>query len=117
MSAQASDLKDSVVAKLVDERHAEWEVDLPLGDDMALWNYLTDLDEGSRLALLAHCLKFGVNAVHEKVDPYRAGISADGLTRRMAHSHLVARATGLDMVEAGWEPTVDTYLNRVPNRC
>jgi ParB family transcriptional regulator, chromosome partitioning protein len=26
----------------------------------------------------------------------------------------VARATGLDMVEAGWEPTVDTYLNRVP---
>ncbi|MBQ08076.1 MAG: DNA-binding protein, partial [Roseobacter sp.] len=33
---------------------------------------------------------------------------------RMAHADLVARATGLDMVEAGWEPTVDTYLNRVP---
>jgi ParB family chromosome partitioning protein len=32
----------------------------------------------------------------------------------MAHADLVARATGLDMVEAGWEPTVDTYLNRVP---
>lgn len=25
MSAQASDLKDSVVAKLVDDRHADWE--------------------------------------------------------------------------------------------
>ena len=32
----------------------------------------------------------------------------------MAHSDLVAPATDLDMVEAGWEPTVDTYLNRVP---
>ena len=32
----------------------------------------------------------------------------------MAQSDLVARATGLDMVEAGWEPTADTYLNRVP---
>ncbi len=114
MSAQAPDLKDSVVAKLVDERHAAWEVDLPLGDDAALWDYLTVLDQGSRLALLAHCLSFGINALHEKVNPYGAGISASGLTRRMAHADLVARAVDLDMVEAGWEPTVDGYLNRVP---
>jgi ParB family chromosome partitioning protein len=114
MSAQAPDLKDSVVAKLVDERHAAWEADLPLGDDAALWDYLTVLDQGSRLALLAHCLSFGVNALHEKVNPYGAGISASGLTRRMAHADLVARAVDLDMVEAGWEPTVDGYLNRVP---
>jgi len=114
MSAQASDLKDSVVAKLVDERHAAWEADLPLGDDAALWDYLTVLDQGSRLALLAHCLSFGINALHEKVNPYGAGISASGLTRRMAHADLVARAVDLDMVEAGWEPTVDGYLNRVP---
>ena len=26
----------------------------------------------------------------------------------------LARAVDLDMVEAGWEPTVDGYLNRVP---
>jgi ParB family chromosome partitioning protein len=114
MSAQAPDLKDSVVAKLVDERHAAWEVDLPIGDDAALWDYLTVLDQGSRLALLAHCLSFGINALHEKVNPYGAGISASGLTRRMAHADLVARAVDLDMVEAGWEPTVDGYLNRVP---
>jgi ParB family chromosome partitioning protein len=114
MSAQASDLKDSVVAKLVDERHAAWEADLPLGDDAALWDYLTELDQGSRLALLAHCLSFGINALHEKVNPYGAGISVGGLTRRMAHADLVARAIDLDMVEAGWEPTVDGYLNRVP---
>lgn len=114
MSAQAPDLKDSVVAKLVDERHAAWEADLPLGDDAALWDYLTVLDQGSRLALLAHCLSFGINALHEKVNPYGAGISASGLIRRMAHADLVARAVELDMVEAGWEPTVDGYLNRVP---
>lgn len=29
MAAQAPDLKDTVVAKLVDERHAAWEADLP----------------------------------------------------------------------------------------
>ncbi|WP_425101000.1 ParB/RepB/Spo0J family partition protein [Tropicibacter sp. S64] len=114
MSAQASDLKDSVVAKLVDDRHAEWEADLPLGDDAALWDYLTALDQGSRLSLLAHCLSFGINALHEKVNPYGAGISASGLTKRMTQSDLVARAVELDMVEAGWEPTADTYLNRVP---
>ncbi len=114
MSAQASDLKDSVVAKLVDDRHSEWEADLPLGDDAALWDYLTSLDQVSRLSLLAHCLSFGINALHEKVNPFGAGISASGLTKRMTQSDLVAQAVDLDMVEAGWEPTVDTYLNRVP---
>ena len=114
MSAQASDLKDSVVAELVDDRHAEWEADLPLGNDSALWDYLTSLDQGSRLSLLAHCLSFGINALHEKVNPYGAGISASGLTKRMTQSDLVAQAVELDMVEAGWEPTADTYLNRVP---
>ena len=32
----------------------------------------------------------------------------------MTQSDLVAQAVDLDMVEAGWEPTADTYLNRVP---
>nr|WP_246057888.1 hypothetical protein [Arenibacterium halophilum] len=114
MSAQASDLKDNVVAKLVDDRHAEWEADLPLGEDAALWDYLTSLDQVSRLSLLAHCLSFVINALHEKVNPYGAGISASSLTKRMTQSALVAQAVELDMVEAGWEPTADTYLNRVP---
>jgi ParB family chromosome partitioning protein len=114
MSAQAPDLKDSPVAKTVDDRHAAWEADLPLGDDAVLWDYLSALDQASRLALLAHCLSFGINALHEKVNPYGAGISASGLTRRMAQSEIVARAVDLDMVAAGWEPSVDGYLNRVP---
>jgi ParB family chromosome partitioning protein len=114
MAAQSPELKDSAVAKSVDARHAAWEEDLPLGDDAALWDYLSALDQGSRLALLAHCLSFGINALHEKVNPYGAGITSGGLTRRMAQADLVSQAVDLDMVEAGWEPTVDNYLNRVP---
>ena len=114
MSAQAADLKDSPVARAVDDRHAAWEADLPLGDDAVLWDYLSALDPASRLALLAHCVSFGINALHEKVNPFRAGISASGLTRRMAQSEIVAQAVDLDMVAAGWAPTADNYLNRVP---
>ena len=114
MSAQAPDLKDTPVAKAVDDRHAAWEADLPLGDDAVLWDYLSALDQASRLALLAHCVSFGINALHEKVNPYGAGISASGLARRMAQSEIVAQAVDLDMVAAGWEPTADNYLNRVP---
>ena len=114
MSAQAPDLKDSPVAKAVDDRHAAWEDDLPLGDDALLWDYLTTLNQGSRLSLLAHCLSFGINALQEKVNPYGAGISASGLARRMAQSDILAKAVNLDMVDAGWEPSVDGYLNRVP---
>ena len=32
----------------------------------------------------------------------------------MAQAEIVAEAVDLDMVSAGWEPTADNYLNRVP---
>lgn len=98
MSAQASDLRDSVVAKLVDDRHAEWEVDLPLCDNDVLWDHLTSLEQASRMALLTHCLSFGINVLHEKVNPYGDGISASGLTKRMTQSDFVAQAVELNMV-------------------
>ncbi|MFM7333455.1 MAG: ParB/RepB/Spo0J family partition protein [Tabrizicola sp.] len=114
LAAQASDLKDSVVAQTIEERHAAWEAELPLGDDAALWDHLSALDAASRLSLLAHCLSQGVNALHERVNPYGAGISASGLTRRMKHADMLAKAVDLDMVEAGWEPRAENYLSRVP---
>lgn len=114
MAAQAPDLKDSILAKAVDDRHAAWEAALPLGDDAALWDHLAGLDAASRLTLLAHCLSFGVNALLERVNPYGAGISASGLTRRMKHADLVAKSVELDMVEAGWEPSTENCLSRVP---
>ena len=86
---------------------------MPLGDDAALWDYLASLDQASRLSLLAHCLSFGINALHEKVNPYGAGISASGLTKRMTQSDLVAQAVDLDMAAAGWKPTADTFPGRV----
>jgi ParB family chromosome partitioning protein len=109
---QAAGLKDSPSAKSVDERHEAWKAELPK-DDNALWDWLVGLDEASRQALLAHCIAFGVNALFEKVNPYGGGLSAAGLERRMAQADRLGLAVGLDMVEAGWQPTVDNYLGRV----
>jgi ParB family chromosome partitioning protein len=33
---------------------------------------------------------------------------------RLAHADALARAVNLDMAAAGWKPTVDNYLGRVP---
>ncbi|MYZ47888.1 ParB/RepB/Spo0J family partition protein [Propylenella binzhouense] len=112
--AQAADLKDSPSARSVDERQKAWAADMPVGDDQALWDWLDALDEASRLALLAHCVSYGVNALFEKVDRYGgAGLSQHGLERRMRQADRLARAVNLDMAEAGWTPTTENYLGRV----
>jgi ParB family transcriptional regulator, chromosome partitioning protein len=41
------------------------------------------------------------------------GISVHGVQRRLVQADRLARAVGLDMVEAGWRPTVDNYLGRI----
>ncbi len=110
---QAPDLKDSPPAKAVAERHEAWKADLPK-DETALWDWLAALDEASRGALLAHCVSFGVNALYEKGDRYGGpGVSVHGVHRRLAQADRLAQAVGLDMMEAGWRPTVDNYLARV----
>lgn len=110
---QAADLKDSVSAKAVSDRQDAWKTDIPQ-EDQALWNWLDGLDEASRLALLAHCVSYGVNALFEKVDRYGgSGVSQHSLERRLGQADRLARAVRLDMVEVGWAPTVDNYLGRV----
>ncbi|WP_140987182.1 ParB/RepB/Spo0J family partition protein [Asticcacaulis tiandongensis] len=109
---QSDDLKESLSARNIAERHEAWQSDIPTGDE-ELWDWLNGLDDTTRLMLLAHCVSFGVNALHEKVNPYGAGISARGLQGRFAHADRLAQATGLDMVDAGWRPTVANYLGRV----
>jgi len=112
-SIQPTDLKDSPPAKAVAERHQAWKADLPK-DEATLWDWLAALDDASRAALLAHCVSFGVNALYEKGDRYGGpGISVHGVQRRLVQADRLARAVGLDMVEAGWRPTVDNYLGRV----
>lgn len=110
---QAADLKDSASAKAVNERQEAWKTDIPQ-EDQALWDWLDGLDGASRLALLAHCVSYGVNALFEKVDRYGgSGVSQHSLERRLGQADRLARAVRLDMVEVGWTPTVNNYLGRV----
>jgi ParB family chromosome partitioning protein len=111
--SQATGLKDSLSAKAVANRHDAWKAELPK-DDEALWAWLTALGDARRSALLAHCVSFGVNALYEKGDRYGGpGVSAHVVQNRIAQADRLARAVGLDMVDAGWRPTADNYLGRV----
>ncbi|SMH29775.1 ParB/RepB/Spo0J family partition protein [Mesorhizobium australicum] len=112
-TAQDADLKDSSDARAVADRQEAWKADIPFDDDEALWTWLDALDEASRLALLAHCVSFGINALYERINPYGAGVSQQGLEQRLREADRLARVTGLDMVDAGWRPTVANYLGRV----
>jgi ParB family chromosome partitioning protein len=106
-------LKDSPSARAAHERHDGWAGDIPADDD-ALWDWLSALDDTSRMALLAHCVSYGVNALYEKPTPYSgSGVSQHTLDMRLAQADRLARATRLDMVEVGWRPTVGNYLGRV----
>jgi ParB family transcriptional regulator, chromosome partitioning protein len=115
---QANDLKDSPSASSIAARQEAWRNELAVltedTDENALWNWLHGLDSTSRLALLAHCVSYGVNALQEKVDRYcGTGISPHGLNQRLTEANRLAAAVNLDMVEAGWRPTADNYLSRV----
>ena len=111
-SAQSEELKDSAPAREIAERHERWGDHIP-AEDQALWDWLSHLDDGTRLDLLAHCVSFGVNALFERPNPYGSGVSQHGLDVRISQADRLARATGLDMVAAGWRPTVSNYLGRV----
>lgn len=111
--AQSEELKDSPSARAVNDRHERWGDHIP-ADDQALWDWLTDLDDGTRMELLALCVSYGVNALFERPNPYSgSGVSQHGLDVRLAQADRLSRATGLDMVAAGWKPTVGNYLGRV----
>ena len=111
---QGADLSDTPSAKAIDERFDAWKADVP-SDEGALWDWIAALDDASRMALLAHCVSYGVNALYERPNPHSgSGVSQFGLDRRFSGADRIARATGFDMVaDAGWRPTVDNYLGRV----
>jgi len=110
---QAPDLKDSACAQAIAGRDQRWKSEMPEHQD-GVWDFLDGLSEDRRLALLAHCVSFGITALQERADrPGASGISAYVVERRLASADHLARAVGLDMVEAGWRPTVENYLGRV----
>jgi ParB family chromosome partitioning protein len=102
-AAQAPGLADSALATAMTARHQAWVSALPRepGD---LWDGLVEFDSDSRQALFAHCVSLSVNAVYE---------AYNRKPRALAHADRLATATDLDMVAAGWVPTVETYLGRV----
>ncbi|MGY3530736.1 ParB/RepB/Spo0J family partition protein [Bradyrhizobium sp. USDA 4452] len=111
--AQAPGLRESVSAKAVEARHETWKARLPKSEN-DLWDALTALDGGAQASLFAHCASFAVNAVYEPANRYNQGrVSANGVRSRLDQADVLARAVGLDMVQAGWRPTVDNYLGRV----
>jgi len=112
---QAQGLKDTPAAKAIDARHKAWEERLPK-DKGDLWNWLTTLTGDEQATLFAHCASFGVNALYEKGDRYGAGVSSHTVEQRIAEADRLAQAVDLDMVQAGWRPTVENYLGRVPKR-
>ncbi len=102
--AQAPGLKDAASAKAIDGRHAEWRKHLPERPE-DLWTALLGFDADSRQALFAHCASLAINAVQEPWNRTK---------HRQTHADALASATNLDMAAAGWTPTIDNYLGRVP---
>jgi ParB family chromosome partitioning protein len=103
-NTQAPGLADSASAKAIEARHQQWVQRLPQ-DEGNLWQTLVAFDRDSQAALFAHCASLSVNAVHE---PWNRNPG------RFAHADILARAVNLDMAAAGWSPTIDNYLGRLP---
>jgi ParB family transcriptional regulator, chromosome partitioning protein len=101
--SQSPGLNDTAIAKAVDERHQRWSEQLPR-ESADLWDALTAFDPDSRDALFAHCVALSINAVFE---PWNRR------PRALAHADRIAEAVSLDIVAAGWSPTVDNYFGRV----
>jgi ParB family chromosome partitioning protein len=106
-------LRDSAPARAIAERSQRWKDRLP-DSDKDLWDVLLTFDGAEQASLFAHCASLCVNAQQEVIPKYNNGrVSAHTVERRIAHSHVLARAVGLDPVAAGWKPTADGYFRSV----
>jgi len=106
-------LRDSAPARAIAERSQRWKDRLP-DSDKDLWDTLLTFDGAEQASLFAHCASLCVNAQQEVIPKYNNGrVSAHTVERRIAHSHVLARAVGLDPVAAGWKPTADGYFRSV----
>lgn len=111
LPVHSPDMPGSLPAHALRQRNEGWKHDLP-DDEDALWRWIDGLDDTSRMALLAHCMSFGVNALYERMPAYGA-VSQRRVTERLRRADRLASALSLDLVEAGWQPTVENYFGRV----
>ncbi|TYC86158.1 ParB/RepB/Spo0J family partition protein [Novosphingobium sp. BW1] len=100
---QAPGLNDSACGDAIRARHESWASVVPK-ESADLWDALGEWDGARRSALFAHVVSLSVNAVHE---------AWNRRPRALAHADRLAQAVDLDMVAAGWKPTVDMFLGRV----
>ena len=103
-TVQGPGLKESPSAQAIEDRQAEWAKRLPDEPEL-LWEFLCDFELDDRMALFAHCVSLTVYAVHESWNRTPGG---------KRHADQIACAVSLDMNAAGWKPTAENYLNRVP---
>ena len=108
----APNLRETVWSQSVQARHEQWAERLP-NESGELWAAIAALAFEEQMALLAHCVSLGVNALFEPSKPHDARISARSVAQRIAAADALATVVGLDMAQAGWTPTVDNYLGRV----
>ncbi len=102
-SDNAPGLEDMDAAKSVTARHDAWQQRLPEAAE-ELWETLVTFGPDDRADLFAHCASLTVNAVRERHNNDR---------ERLRHADQLATSLGLDMLRAGWAPTVETYFGRV----
>jgi ParB family chromosome partitioning protein len=114
--AQPPGLQECASSKSIAARHASWKARLPASDN-ELWEALSAMDSTAQAELLAHCASQAVNAIYEPPNRIPQGrMSAQAVRGRLEQADRLSRATGLDMVQAGWKPTVDNFLGRVTKR-
>ncbi|QOZ06896.1 chromosome partitioning protein ParB [Bradyrhizobium sp. CCBAU 51765] len=102
LATHAVGIEDTPAGKAWSDRHANWARQMPR-DVAKLWEFVTELDHDSRMALFAHCTALTVNAVK---------LLFDLRPRASAAASRLAGAVALDMT-GYWRPTVQSYLGRV----
>ncbi|HEV2598623.1 ParB/RepB/Spo0J family partition protein [Sphingopyxis sp.] len=113
LTNEPAGLRECAPARSIEARHEAWRERLP-NEDVDLWDTLLAFDETEQAMLFAHCASLGINAQAEVLPKYPNGrVSARSVERRIAHSHVIARAVGLDVVGAGWRPTAEGYFRGV----
>ena len=101
LEGYAEGLAETAAGRSLEARHALWAGQLP-DDPEALLATLQALPDEGRLALFAHVVSLGVNAVQ------RVGTSR----RALAHAGVLADLVDLDMGRY-WTVTTRSYLSRV----
>jgi ParB family transcriptional regulator, chromosome partitioning protein len=102
LSSHADGIEDTPLAARASEQHEAWAERMPR-DVADLWGFIVGLDDGKRLALLAHCAARTVNALR---------LPWDRKPRSLQTADRLASALALDVAK-DWTPTVDSYLGRV----